>query len=178
MTICKGITKNGKKCRATTNVKGYCRWHTTPIECIVCYEIFNEAVLPCGHSIHRECVQKSADALQEVRAKDGYPPIEDCTCPICRAVVPDMKPKDAPPVQSPIIHNIMLEELDIQVAYHNWEISDRHAPFSWYIWVLLCEQYPDINPNHLINAAFGFEIMINMGVINPYPQRSFLSSFI
>ncbi len=98
MARCRGTTNVGKKCRNNATDDGYCQLHYIT-ECVVCLENFEEQELslPCGHWIHRTCVQKSADAMQELRAQEGYPPIEECICPICRAPVPDLKPQAPPP---------------------------------------------------------------------------------
>ena len=67
------------------------------MSCIICLED-NEKILPCGHNVHIECVKKAVDALQDIRSQDGYAPIKEATCPVCKKVVPDVKPKTPEPV--------------------------------------------------------------------------------
>ena len=67
------------------------------MSCIICFED-NEKILPCGHNVHIECVKKAVDALQDIRSQDGYPPIKEATCPVCKTVIPDVKPKTPEPV--------------------------------------------------------------------------------
>lgn len=169
MVKCKGSNKTGKKCNAIADNNGYCRWHRpsdTITECLVCYEIFqNEKELPCGHSIHIECVQKSADALQDIRTQDGFPPIDTCCCPICRRPVPGLKPKQAQPVKP--LAAIHLDCHELNHSYTAWETSDRIAPLSWYLWIAFSEKYPEFNPEELIDIAGVMEDMIILGVINP-----------
>ena len=103
-----------------------------------------------------------------MRAQDGYPPIEDCSCPVCRTPVPDMKPIE-PPSVPPVGINISSEE--VNTAVQVWENSDRSVPLSVYIWISLCEKYPDYNTDILIVTALMIDMMIRMGVINPRPNE-------
>ncbi len=175
MTRCNGRTKSGNRCRANVTINGYCRWHIIleTQDCAVCYESFNdEPALPCGHWVHRDCVQKSADALQEIRANEGYPPIEVCSCPVCRTSVQGMKPKEAPPVPSFNVNvDVTLNYLEMNIAFQDWIQSDRTAPLSWYIWVILSEKYPDETSESMLTVANAFEHMIRMGHINPRPLQ-------
>ena len=173
MTICNGTTKAGNKCRATAGDNGYCRWHSADAQdCGVCYEpCKDEGALPCGHWVHRECVQKGADAMQEIRAADGYPPIDECYCPICKASVPGMKPIEAPPVPS-LLTAATLTTGELREAFQAWEESDRAAPISWYIWVLLSEKYPQYNDDQeLVILSTMFEHLIRIGFIDPRPPQ-------
>ncbi len=171
MTECKGITKVGKKCRGTATRNGYCRWHYQANECVVCMDNFEEGELPlpCGHWVHRRCVQRGADAMQDLRSEEGYPPIEECICPVCRTPVSDLKPKEiihsAPPLQI----NIILTTDEIYTAFLNWQQSDRVAPLSWYIWVTLCEKYPSYDYDGLVTIAYVFADLINSEDIVPRP---------
>ena len=179
MTKFKGKTQAGERCRDNATYQGYCRWHIPEpntekvlnTECIVCCEPFSngESSLPCGHWVHSNCVQKSADALQELRAEEGYPPIDECTCPICRTAVPDMKPKEAPPVPplntGTMEFDVLLTQNEMLTVYHAWEQSTQQAPLRWYIWVALSEKYPDENQDNLITAATAFEQFIRSGSI-------------
>jgi hypothetical protein len=174
MTRCNGRTKSGNRCRANVTNNGYCRWHNnidvpqTNPDCAVCYEPCNEFALPCGHWVHRICVQKGADALQEIRATEGYPPIEVCSCPVCRTSVPGMKPTEAPPVPSFNVNvDVTLDYSEMNVAFQDWVQSDRTAPLSWYIWTILSEKYPNEDSESIITIADAFEQMIGMGLINP-----------
>ena len=168
MVRCKGITRNGNRCKATATSNNYCRWHMQN-KCAVCYTKFKsgESALNCGHWVHRECVQKAADAMQELRNEEGYPPLEECVCPVCRSPVPDMKP--APRVE-PILVDVVLDNEEMRNAYQMWETSSRTAPLNWYIWMELCNKYPDYeNQEGLITAAHTFEQLIRTGVIDPRP---------
>jgi len=171
MTRCKGIAKNGNRCRASASINGYCRWHSNVQECAVCYEPFanGDTALPCSHWIHRECVQKSADALQEIRASEGYPPIQDCTCPVCRAVVPDMKPKEAPPVPS-LESGIILTSTEMTAVFQEWRDDGSTYPLRLYIWNKLVEKYPEHHVQELVSIAGAFEEIIRMVMIYQTPQ--------
>jgi hypothetical protein len=170
---CKGIKKDGTKCQSNCLKNSeYCYWHQNLInnnvnnneECIVCCEKFNinDKPLPCGHWIHIDCVQKSADALQEIRHQDGYPPIYECLCPICRKPVPDLKPKIIDisdnlimDISSNNISNIdlYLTRQEIYNIFDNWLRSTVFTPLSFFIWVKLNEKYPDYEDQDLLILA-------------------------
>nr|QBK87395.1 MAG: putative RING finger E3 ubiquitin ligase [Marseillevirus LCMAC201] len=155
MTKCKGKTKTGKKCNSSATQEGYCRWHHEPYECIVCLDKLEEkdGPLPCGHIVHRSCVQKAADAMQDLRAEDGYPPIKECLCPVCRTVVEGLKPKEVPSAEAPLLIEITLNGNELNTAIRNWIVSGGIVSLSWYIWRALREKYPSYNSDELIFFA-------------------------
>ncbi len=174
MPKCKGKTVEGKKCRAHITRDGYCRWHAPksnndpPDECVVCYEPFEELQRPldCGHWIHKTCIQKSGDAMQDTRAQDGYPPIYVCICPVCRAPVPGVIPKDPPPVPPlPTQILVSLDYEEMSLPFGEWLESDRIVPLEWYIWIELCMKYPEYHPDDLVIASTILEEMVNPLVI-------------
>ena len=136
-------------------------------ECCVCYEEFtaNQEPLPCGHWVHVECVQKSADALQDIRVADGYPPIKECLCPVCRQPVEGMVPKE--PAQPEDIHVVLVLE-EINTAFvrsqESGESLDKH------IFDILQEKYPE-HPQEILRASADlYYSMVQSGII-PLSQR-------
>lgn len=137
-------------------------------ECIVCCELVDET-LPCGHWVHKDCVQKAADALQEIRAAEGYPPIVECYCPLCKQPVPDMKPVQ---LDSTTINglDVVLEDAELFSAFREWERKGGDIPISWYLWLKLLEKYPDYgNPQRLVAVADLYQYLIKYGIIDPRP---------
>lgn len=133
------------------------------MECCVCYEEFTEEPLPCGHQVHRDCVQKSADALQDIRATDGYPPIHECPCPVCRQPVEGMVPKDPPENLEDI--EIVLQHDDLMTAVDRWN-DNPDKPLDQHILDILCEKYPNEQPMILYASASMYTLFIHSGMIN------------
>lgn len=134
-------------------------------DCVVCYDpiLPTEEPLPCNHSVHRECIQKSADALQELRAQDGYSPLEQCTCPVCRTPVPGMVPKPPPETPNLGYQQFLLDQEDLERALREYHESNSETPpFGWYIWTILSEKYPDQSPDILIAVAEMYETLYLM----------------
>ena len=130
-------------------------------ECIVCFETLFKR-LSCNHPVHLSCVQQSADAMQDIRRSLGYPPITECACPVCRKPVNGLVPRQP--------KRIALTGAEFGLAVSNWrrandEIKSRSEspdggflrgrsfladpPLDWHIWILLCEKYPQENPDDL-----------------------------
>lgn len=62
------------------------------MECPICTEILSPVdILVCGHCVHKECIKKSADAMQSVLVSEGYPPRTCGRCPLCRRDQPDIQ---------------------------------------------------------------------------------------
>jgi len=162
MPVCKGITKSGRNCKLKSTLNGYCKWHTEAHECIVCLDSVNKA-LPCGHWIHSECIQKHADAMQELRSIEGYPPLKEAVCSVCRAPVPGIIPKD-PPITAEI--NISEHILQEVYTYYMANNYNNDLTLAFLIWVELCVLYPNYHaPDLLIIAAQSFAELIFNGSI-------------
>ena len=135
-------------------------------ECIVCYEPFgeNEKLLSCNHIVHLDCIQKSADAMQDIRIIDGYPPIKECVCPVCKKPVKGIKPKD-PEINNneELLTLLYFTNEELNEAVNNWyndfSLNDS-IPLSLYFWEILCQIYPEndniflLNISHIIEREF------------------------
>ena len=84
MTVCKGMTLKGTKCKKKCKPgSDCCTVHAEmyklakPEECPVCYDPLSETLRPfkCGHYCCTDCVSKSKT------------PGKDVCCPMCRSVV-------------------------------------------------------------------------------------------
>jgi len=131
----------------------------TTEECIICYEQFlpNETCLDCNHWIHVSCVQKSADALQDIRALDGYPPIYDCKCPVCKVPVKGLIPKNPPsvPVINDNVSELFISHEQINSSMANWIIDninniDNNIPLRMYLWNVISDNHPNYDNEMLI----------------------------
>lgn len=95
---CQGITKTKEKCKNTVkNNTKFCRFHTIkydkPDECPICMESLFQVVKPlqCGHWVHKSCIKKFVHSQQELKFSEGYSPMVNAECPVCRAKLTDIK---------------------------------------------------------------------------------------
>ncbi len=178
MTRCQGITKSGKRCK----VNGQCRWHLAlpppSHDCIVCLDEipYEQSALPCGHWIHGECIQKHADAMQELRVQEGFPPLSEGMCAICRAPVPDVIPKQVELGPAGSTVSVQLSNTDVHTAMLSWMVFG--GPFSMHIWVKLREQYPEEQPLGLLLVAGFLTDILVMGQLQEPLGCPPLSDFI
>jgi len=176
---CKGLTKNGTKCKRKikNNTEEYCKLHEYQDQtCIVCLDGYarNEGPLPCGHWIHRECIKKHADSMQDLRAKEGYPPLKVGTCSVCRSPVPEVIPKPAPSVQP--YSYIHIDADRMQAIYNEWCQLNNGVTLAFLFWIELCNKFPNYHtPSILVGAAQAFADLVFDGSIEL--ERSLDTSF-
>lgn len=134
--------------------------------CLVCTNEFgpDDIALDCGHWIHRDCIQKHADAMQDLRQQEGYPPLTEASCPVCRATVSDIVPKKPEQVEE-IIANFRLHQDDLTRCAEEWAKESSSISMSFFIWIKLCTDYPDISPESLLVAAHFYSDLIYTGSI-------------
>ncbi len=143
MVRCKGKTAAGTSCHNhTTNDNHYCRLHQAQVpigeDCPVCIEPLTlEDVLSCMHQVHKACVKKAVDQLQDSLVDEGYPAFKYGRCPLCRAVQKDILAKPSSWYGTiEICSGSMKSLLDTIRDYEGW-VSMEHIPNE------ILEQMPD-----------------------------------
>ncbi len=134
MVHCKGKTAHAMSCHNhTTNANHYCHLHQeqapTGENCPICTELLtNQDALSCTHKVHKSCVQKTVDFMQDDLVKKGYPPQKYGKCPLCRAVQKDILAKQPSWYGTITIHTESIRSLlDTTQDYGGW-ISKEHIP--------------------------------------------------
>ena len=162
MPLCKSQTKSGKFCKLSVTKNGFCHLHYVyepnyrnipkPDSCIVCLEnmVNVKRPLPCGHWIHKKCIQQTVDSLQQINFNMGLPPLQHAQCPLCKLPIKFIVP--TPNCTLPPHQIYIIPAAALQTAYTNWRNNDQ-AALSFYIWVELCTLYPQTNPELLIQIC-------------------------
>lgn len=152
-------------------------------DCIVCTEALgpDTITLPCGHIFHTVCVQRSSDALQDTRTTEGYPPLECCICPLCRAPVPNMPvARPSEPTHPEMEFEYCMTPTDLQVVVDRFVAKDTlqyHSDYTGmieaYIYDEVLQKYQDIDMESLLVVVAIYGTTIRMGQLVQVPDVRF-----
>ena len=142
------------------------------MDCPICTEESPELdILMCGHRVHKECVKKSADAMQDKLVKEGYPARTCARCPLCRANLPDI------PVKLPvwlgsieITKDTMQALIDILKKFDGW-VSEENIPTE------ILDQLPNASREDQLNIVNCAAIQLWLIRTTQLPQKMRLTRF-
>ena len=149
---CNGFTKYNKRCKLKATKNGYCHCHSKIYNkeknneniCLFCYEkIEKEDKISCGHNIHKKCLQKSCNSIQDINSENGYPPLKTCNCPICNKIISEIKPKKPLPVET-----LSISQIESIVNIYNENFDEENDELDTLLYITLMLLPPNYDSNN------------------------------